>query len=94
MAQKSCQVPSYAGDGSTLSPSPSFASVSESVKTKKTLERPFKKVKTHLSSDSKSSTINWDVASQNTTNNDEASTVSSDSSDIEIVEVDLEKELL
>ena len=101
MARKSCQAPSNAGDGSTLSPSASFSSVSESVKTvftkdEKDLVRPFKKAKTRLSTCSKLSTINRDdrdVASQNATNNDDASTVPSDLSDIEIVEVDPEKQL-
>jgi hypothetical protein len=98
MARKSFQVPSNASDGSTVSPSSSFSSVSESVKTivtkdEKALVQPFKRAKTRISTCSKSSAINRDVASQNTTNNDEASTVSSDSSDIKIVEVDPEKEL-
>jgi len=98
MAQKSCQALSNGGNGSTLSQSSSFSSISESVKTVSTkddeaLVRPFKKAKTRVSTCSKSSTINQDVASQNATNNDEALTVLSESSDIEIVEVDPEKEL-
>lgn len=62
-------------------------------KDEKALVRLFKRAKTRLSTCSKSSAINRDIASQNTTNNDEASTVLNDSSNIEIVEVDPEKEL-
>ena len=97
MAQKSFQVLSNAGSGSTISPVSLFSSVSESVKTifKKDEKPlwPFKKSKIHLSAHSKLSTIDQDVTSQNAMNNDKALTVSSDLSNIEIIEVDPEKEL-
>jgi hypothetical protein len=98
MARKSCQATSNASNSSILSPSSSLSQVSESVKTvftedDKALVRPFKRVKTGLSTRSKSTAIDRDIASQDATNNDNASTLPSDSSDIEIVEVDPEKEL-
>ena len=98
MARKSCQATSNASNSSILSLSSSLSQVSESVKTvftedDKALARPFKRVKTGLSTRSKSTAIDRDIASQDATNNDNASTLLSDSSDIEIVEVDPEKEL-
>jgi hypothetical protein len=99
MDQKSRQATSNASNGSILSLSKSLSSVSESVMTvftkdEKALAQPFKKAKTSLSTRSKSSTtIDQDIAGQDATDNDEASTLLSDPSDIEIVEVDPEKEL-
>jgi hypothetical protein len=62
-------------------------------KDEKALLQPLKKVKSCVSTCSKSSTIDQDDASQNPKNNDDALTVSSDQSDLEIVEVNPENEL-
>ncbi|KAN0103652.1 hypothetical protein V8E52_011790 [Russula decolorans] len=98
MARQLHQAPSNASNGSTISLSLSFSSVSESMKTafpkdEKALLQPLKKVKSCVSTCSKSSTIDQDDASQNPKNNDDALTVSSDQSDLEIVEVNPENEL-
>jgi len=83
MSQKSCQATPNASNGSLLSPSSSLSQEDDNA-----LARPFKKVKTHLSICSKSSTIiDLDSPDQ------DASTVANDSSDIEVVEVDPEKDL-
>ena len=63
------------------------------MKDDKALVRPLKKLKSCILTCSKLTTINQDDASQNPRNNDNALTVPSDQSDIEIVEVDLENEL-
>jgi hypothetical protein len=98
MARKSHQATPNASSGSILSPSLSLSSVSESVKTvpikdEKVLVQPFKMAKTCPSTHSAINHDNQNLASQDTANNDEVSTLASNSSDIEIVEADPEKEL-
>jgi hypothetical protein len=95
MAPKSRQAASLASNGSASS----LSQASESVKTVfrkgvKALAQLFKKAKTHFSTRSKSSTtIDEDIASRHATDKDNVSTLAGDSSGIEIVEVDPEKEL-
>jgi hypothetical protein len=83
MSQKSCQATPNASNGSLLSSSLSLSQDDDNA-----LAQPFKKVKTHLSICSKlSPNINLDSSDQ------DASTVASGPSDIEIVKVDPEKNL-
>src|SRR5258707_9983267 len=94
IARKSRYAKSSAKNGSTLSPASSLSQVLGSVKSASVPSS--KKIKTTLSTCSVSqTTIDQDIASQDTANDDHASTVRSDSddSDLEIVEVDPEKEL-
>jgi hypothetical protein len=83
MSQKSCQATPDASNSSLLSPSSSLSQDDDNA-----LARPFKKIKTQLSNCSTSSTIiDLDNPDQ------DASTVASDAPDIEVVEVDPEKDL-
>src|SRR5260221_10673051 len=94
IACKSRHATSSARNDSTLSPVSSLSQVSGSVKSASVPSS--KKIKTTLSTCSVSqTTIDQDIASQDATNDDHASTVrsNSDDSDLEIVEVDPEKEL-
>src|SRR5713101_2781667 len=94
IAHKSHHATSSARNGSTLSPASLLSQVSGSVKSASALSS--KKIKTTLLTCSVSqTTINQDIASQDAANDDHTSTVRSDSddSDLEIVEMDPEKEL-
>src|SRR6266849_5793632 len=94
IARKSRHATSSVRNGSTLSLASSLSQVSGSVKL---ASAPLsKKIKTTLSTCSVSqTTIDQDIASQDTTNDNHASTVRSDSdnSDLKVVGVDPEKEL-
>src|SRR6266849_2044429 len=94
IARKSRHATSSARNGSTLSPASLLSQVSGSVKSASAPSS--KKIKTTLSTCSVSqTTINQNIASQDATNDDHASTVRSNSndSDLKIVKVDPEKEL-
>ena len=90
---------SNTSNGSILSSSSSLSQVSETAKIAlteddKALARPLKRVKICLSAHPKSlRTIDRDIATQDATQDDDTSTLQSDASDIEIVEVNPEKEL-
>src|SRR6266852_3138237 len=94
IARKSHHATSSARTGSTLSLASSLSQVSGSVKSASAPSS--KKIKTTLSTCSVlQTTIDQDIASQDTANDDHALTVRSDSndSDLEIVEVDPEQVL-